>query len=107
MFKFLQRKKKPEPEPVEEEEDELDSFLDVLESNSKQLDALQLRLAGVEKASRERSQKSQEASEELKKTMSVRMTPELLKRLSAKVEDDERTDGPAFGTRDKLPSGAG
>ena len=106
MFKFLQRKKKPKPEPVEDEE-ELDSFLDVVESNSRQLDALQLRLASVEEVSKERSRESKEASEELKKTMSVRMTPDLLKKLSSKVEDDERTDRPPFGTRNKLPSGAG
>ncbi len=110
MFKFLDRwksKPPPEEEDRDDEFDDLNEKLAALESAKNKLDDLQMKLEGVAKDSRDRQKASQEATDDLKKTMSQRFAPELMRRLREAEEDEhDRPTAPAFA-RDKLPSGAG
>lgn len=88
-------------EKLDKENEELDDSHDILASKMAQLDAMQEKLAIMTATSRARQKESKEASEELKKTMSTRLTPEML----AKLRDTEEEEN-VSPYRHKLPSGA-
>lgn len=112
MFGWMRRRfssRPPKPKPKEDLDsvlDETDEKLDILESKMKQLDAIQARLEEIATTSRERRKESLEAQDELRKTMSQRLSPDVLKRLTEMEEEDDAAAAPPFG-RGKLPSGAG